>query len=167
MGGLIGRLLGRLSGHLFGRLFGTLFAQPRSRHSGDAILPLGCVRCPVLRVASHAQFCPDCSYCKLIIWQHDLIFYSKYNDMVGGLAIMRTALIGFVVPCPHANLEYSQTFPWTEFRLQFRLTPRNNSNKIVKNVWQLMGTVTVKWDIINNESGVEMLRSHVNLQYRG
>ena len=26
--------------------------------------------------------------------------------------------------------------------------------------------LVVKWDIINNESGVEMLRSHVNLQYR-
>ena len=52
---------------------------------------------------------------------------------------MSTALIWFVVPCPHANLEFSQAFPWTEFRLQFRLKPRNNSDKIVRNVWQLIG----------------------------
>ena len=48
---------------------------------------------PVLRVANHAQFCPDCSYCKLAVWQHDVIFFSKYNDMVGGLKIMSTAFI--------------------------------------------------------------------------
>ena len=89
----MGAFWGDLVGTFLGGLFGTLFAQPRSRHSDDALLPLGCVRCPVLRVASHVQFCPDCSYCKLIVWQHDVIFYSKYNDKVGGLAIMRTALI--------------------------------------------------------------------------
>ena len=101
---LVVTLSGRFRADLLGAFWGDLVDTFSGDLSGHLLLSPGAatvamqfclwgVRCPVLRVASHAQFCPDCSYCKLAVWQHDVIFYSKYNDMVGVLTVMSTALI--------------------------------------------------------------------------
>ena len=58
---------GRLSGHLFWATlrdtFWTAQALPQWRCNCD----FGGFRCPLLHVAGNAQFCPDCSICKLAV----------------------------------------------------------------------------------------------------
>ena len=80
---------------------------------------------------------------------------------------MRTALIGFVVPCPHTNLEYAN-LPLDRISVAI---PTETQKRLKQNCEKRLAIdgkiVIVKWDIINNESGVEMLRSHVKMQYRG
>ena len=160
MGGLIGRPLGRLSGRLFGRLCGTRFGQPRCCHSGDANSTLGCVcvyvsvcvNCPLLRVAEPAQFCLNCSYCKLAVKPALCDLHFKHNDIVGILRGVNIALIWCMVPCPCAKLEYSHTFAPAELRLQFT----SETNKQFRHDCERLA-------IDRNE----MWLSHVNLQHRG
>ena len=91
---LLGAFWGDLVGTFLGDFSGHFLLRPGAATVAMQFCLWGVFVAQFCVVASHAQFCPNCSYCKqLIVWQHDVIFYSKYNDMVGGLAIMRTALI--------------------------------------------------------------------------
>ena len=75
---LLGAFRGDLVGTFLGDFPGRFVLSPGAATVAtqfclwDALVAQFCVLRP-------AQFCPDCSCCKLAVWQHHVTFYSKYN----------------------------------------------------------------------------------------
>ena len=150
-----GHVLGRTYWAAFGRLSGPLFWGDFAGHflggpSAAIATQIGfwsvlptfawCRFCSVLSCLFLLETCLQAS----IIY---VIFRSKHNDIVGVLIIVNIVLVWFV-----------------EFTSETRKQLRQDR----EHFWQLIGTCYFEVVyIINNESRLEMVWSHVNLQHRG